>query len=74
MSEHRPKVRFRLKDTYLPDPAALLMERYGEQIVSGEEIGRSEGDDPSSTFVITHVDGFKDPLIVPLDRVIEVSQ
>jgi len=62
-------VHFRLCDVYLPDPASLLQELYGNQILQGEVLDVSEAAAQAGSFAVVRVEGVAEPVIVPTERV-----
>jgi hypothetical protein len=62
-------VHFRLCDVYLPDPASLLQELYGKQILQGEVLDVSDSGTQAGSFAVVRVEGVAEPVIVPAQHV-----
>jgi hypothetical protein len=65
-------VNFRICDVYLPDPATVAMNLYGENLLQGRVIDVSDSGEAESAFAIVEVEGIDQPLIVPADRIFGV--
>lgn len=64
MDLHGFWVHFRINDVYLPEPAALLAELYGGDLLQGRVIAVSDTGEPGGLFAVVEVDGIDRPLIV----------
>ena len=62
-------VHFRICDVYLPEPVAVLQELYGEQLLQGKVLDVTDSGQPDGSFVVVHVEGVAEPVIVPTRRV-----
>ncbi len=65
-------VHFRIRDVYIPDPQALLLNLYGSDLLQGQVIDLSDSGTPQGTFAVVKVNGLDQPVIVPIDRVLGV--
>ncbi len=65
-------VHFRIRDVYIPDPEKVLLELRGADILHGKVLDLSGSGDRKEAFAIIEVEGLKDRVIVPVDRIIGV--
>jgi hypothetical protein len=66
-------VNFRILDVFHPDPNQLLREMHGEDLLQGVVVDISRGGSPEKDFVVIQVEGMRAPVIVALNRVLEVT-
>jgi hypothetical protein len=66
-------VQFRIRDIYVPEPAAVLEELHGEDVLEGRIIALSEAPEPNEMYAIIEVFGLQRPLIVPAGSLSVVS-
>ena len=62
-------VNFQIKDVYVPEPAEILMELHGSDLLQGRIIDASDSGLQRDAFVVVEVEGFARPLVVPVDRI-----
>jgi len=62
-------VNFQIKDVYVPDPAEILMELHGSDLLQGKIIDASDSGLQRNAFVVVEVEGLVRPLVVPVDRI-----
>ena len=65
-------VRFRTRDIYIPDPQEVLNELYGNNILQGKVVDLTDSGAQEKTFVVVEVEGMKNFLIVPVEKVLGV--
>ena len=65
-------VNFRICDVYLPDPATVAMDLYGENLLQGRVIDVSDSGEAESAFAVVKVEGIEQLVIVPADRILGV--
>ncbi len=65
-------VHFRICDVYVPDPEKLLMDLYGQNLLQGKVVDLSENGASGQTFAIVQVEDLKEPVIVPVERILGV--
>lgn len=65
-------VHFRIRDVHIPDPQALLIDLYGDDLLQGQVVDASDGGPGQGTFVVVRVDRIVQPVIVPVDRVLGI--
>lgn len=58
-------VHFRIRDVYVPDPATLLAELYGADVLQGRVVAVSDTGEPGGLYAVIEIEGFERPLIVP---------
>ena len=63
-------VHFKICDVHIPDPARVMRDLYGENLLQGRvlEVSRSRGE----TFALVDVAGIPTPVIVAVDRILGV--
>ena len=62
-------VNFQIKDVYVPEPAEILMELHGSDLLQGKIIDASDSGLRRDAFVVVEVEGLARPLVVPADRI-----
>jgi hypothetical protein len=65
-------VHFRVGDVYMPDPQAVLCELYGDDLLQGRVLDYSDSGARREAFAVVSVEGVKQPVIVPVDRILGV--
>jgi hypothetical protein len=65
-------VRFRARDIYIPDPQEVLNELYGNNILQGKVVDLTDSGAQGKAFVVVEVEGMKNFLIVPIEKVLGV--
>jgi hypothetical protein len=65
-------VRFRVCDVFIPDPQEVLRERYGNDILQGKVLDLTDSGAQKKVFVVVEVEGMKNSLIVPVEKVLGV--
>lgn len=63
-------VHFRARDVYLPTPQEVLDELYGGKVLEGRVVDSTDSGTEHEAYVVVKVDGMKDFLIVPVERLI----
>jgi hypothetical protein len=68
-------VHFRIRDSYHPDPRALLERLHGEDLLQGRVVelvkrrGEASGD-AESVYAAVEVEGIPDVVLIPKDRIV----
>ena len=62
-------VNFKIKDVYVPDPAQILMELHGNDLLQGKIIDASDSGFQQDAFAVVEVEGLAQPLVVPMNRI-----
>jgi len=65
-------VHFKIRDVYIPDPAKVLFDMYGDDLLQGRVVDLSDSGGAQGTFVVVELDGIEDRLIIPLERILGV--
>jgi hypothetical protein len=65
------RVHFKIRDIYHPDPATVLLDLHGNDLLSGTVIDLSDSGLQKDVFVVVEVDGLENLMIVPVERVFE---
>jgi hypothetical protein len=63
-------VHFKICDVHIPEPARVLRDLYGENLLQGRvmEVSKSGGE----TFAVVDVEGIPTPVIIAVDRILGV--
>ena len=62
-------VQFRLEDIYLPDPLTVAYEMHRNDLLQGRVLEMSDSGERENAFVVVAVEGIKQPMVVPVDRI-----
>ena len=63
-------VHFRICDVYHPDPAQVLFDLHGSDVLLGQVIDLSDSGLQRDAFVVVEVEGLEEPVIVPVERIL----
>ena len=64
-------VSFRILDVHIPDPAKILMDLHGGDILQGKVIDLSDNGTEQEAFLVIEVKGIEQPVIVPSGRILD---
>jgi hypothetical protein len=67
-----PWVQFRIDDVYVPEPAQILMELHGQDVLQGKLIDVSDSDSQGETFAVVEVDGLSQSVVVAMQHIKEL--
>ena len=62
-------VHFEIDDVYFPDPATILRELHGKDLLQGCVVDESDGGPQGEAFVVVEVEGLSQPVVVPTGRI-----
>jgi hypothetical protein len=62
-------VNFKIKHVYVPDPAQILMELHGDDLLQGKIIDSSDSGFQQEAFAVVEVEGLARPVVVPMNRI-----
>jgi hypothetical protein len=65
-------VHFRIRDVYHPDPAQVLIDLHGNDVLRGKVIDLSDSGLQVDAFVAVEIEGLRQAVIVPVERILEV--
>lgn len=65
-------VHFRIRDVYHPDPAQVLIELHGNDVLLGKVIDLSDSGLQAAAFVVVEVEGLEQALILPVERLLGI--
>lgn len=68
MDLRNQRVSFRIRDIYLPDPAQVLFDLHGNDLLEGKVADLSDNGSVIEAFAVIEVEGLDQPVIVPIDR------
>lgn len=66
-------VHFKISDIYIPDPHHLLWQLHGEDLLQGTVIELSDSGLQQEAFAVVQVEGIEQPMIVPVNRILCVT-
>ena len=67
-------VNFRICDIFYPDCQQILFQLHGNDVLQGRVVDLSESGLVDGSFVEIHVEGLAEQVIVPLERILGVSE
>jgi hypothetical protein len=67
-------VRFKVSDVTVPGPQEVVNELYGGDIVQGKVVDLTENGAQERAFIVVKVEGMKDVLILPAEKVIGIAE
>jgi hypothetical protein len=65
-------VHFKILDVYHPDPAKVLLDLHGNDVLLGKVIDLSDSGLQKDAFIVVKVEAIEEPLIVPVERILGV--
>jgi hypothetical protein len=65
-------VHFKIRDVYIPDPAKVLFDMYGDDLLQGRVMDLSDSGSADGVFVVVELEGIEQPVIVPVERILGV--
>jgi hypothetical protein len=65
-------VEFKIGDVFIPDPETILVELHSADILQGKVLDLSPSGVNEETCAIIEVEGLKERVIVPVDRILSV--
>ena len=72
LKNHR--VNFRICDIFYPDCQQILFQIHGNDVLQGRVVDQSESGAVDGSFVEVRVEGLTEQVIVPLERILGVSE
>jgi hypothetical protein len=57
----------------MPDPTFLLWKLYGDDLLCGKVLELSDSGEQRGAFAMIEVEGMEQPLIVPVECILEVT-
>jgi hypothetical protein len=67
-------VRFKVSDVAIPGPQEVINELYGGDIVQGKVVDLTESGSQERAFVVVKVEGMREFLILPAEKVIGITE
>jgi len=74
MELRNQRVRFKIRDVYHPDPAQVLSDLHGDDLLIGKVIEFSDSGMQKDAFVVVEVEGIEEPVIVPVERILVAGE
>jgi hypothetical protein len=62
-------VQFKICDVYYPDPAQVLRDLHGGDLLTGKVVDLSDSGMQKEVFAVVEVDGIEEPVIVPVEHI-----
>lgn len=67
-------VRFQISDVYVPQPADILSELHGRDLLYGRVVDLSDRGAERGAFAVVDVHGLARPIVVAVTRIVEVVE
>jgi hypothetical protein len=67
------RVQFKIRDVYHPDPIQVLLDLYGDNLLTGKVVALSDSGMQKDAFVVVEVEGIEELIIVPVERILSTS-
>jgi hypothetical protein len=64
------RVKFKIRDVYHPDPIQILLDLYGDDLLTGKVVALSDSGMQKDAFVVVEVEGIEELIIVPAERIL----
>jgi hypothetical protein len=64
------KVSFRIRDVYVPEPAQILVELHGQDLLCGQVVELSDRGFDKDAFAVVEVRGLRTPVVVPVAKIL----
>jgi hypothetical protein len=64
------RVQFKIRDVYHPDPIQVLLDLYGDNLLTGKVVALSDSGMQKDAFVVVEVEGIEELIIVPVEHVL----
>jgi hypothetical protein len=65
------RVRFKLRDIYHPDPAKVLIDLHGTDVLTGTVFDMTDSGQHAGVFIVVDVEGIEEPVIVPVEQILD---
>ena len=63
---------FRIRDVYYPDPAQVLIDLHGNDVLLGKVIDLSDSGMQAEAFVVVEIEGIAQAVILPVERILGI--
>jgi hypothetical protein len=67
-----PCVQFRISDVYVPEPAQILIELHGKDVLHGRIIDVSDSETHGEAFAVVEVESLSQPVVVAMKHLTEI--
>ena len=64
------RVQFKIRDVYHPDPIQVLLDLYGDNLLTGKVVALSDSGMQKDAFVVVEVEGIEELIIVPVEHIL----
>jgi hypothetical protein len=65
-------VHFRIRDVYHPDPAQVLIDLHGNDVLLGKVVDLSDSGMQAEAFVVVEIEGIEQAVILPVERILGI--
>jgi hypothetical protein len=64
------RVQFKIRDVYHPDPAQVLLDLHGNDLLTGKVVDLSDSGMQKDVFAVVEVEGIEELLIVLVEHIL----
>lgn len=64
------RIQFKIRDIYHPDPAKILIDLHGDDLLTGKVVDLSDSGLREGAFVVVEVEGLEELVIVAAERIL----
>jgi hypothetical protein len=64
------RVQFKIRDVYHPDPAQVLLDLHGNDLLTGKVVDLSDSGLQKDVFAVVEVEGIEELLIVLVEHIL----
>ncbi len=65
-------VHFRICDVYHPDPAQVLIDLHGNDVLLGKVVDLSDSGMQAEAFAVVEIEGIEQTVILPVERILGI--
>jgi hypothetical protein len=65
-------VHFRINEVYIPEPAEILMQLHGKDLLQGKIIDISDNASQEDAYAVVEVEGLSQPVVVAMKHIKEI--
>jgi hypothetical protein len=66
-------VSFHISDIYVPEPAEILEEMHGQDLLHGRIIDLSDSGAQRQAYAVVEVEALNRPVVVPVAKIVEIK-
>jgi hypothetical protein len=68
------QVSFHINDIYVPEPAMVLEELHGNDLLHGRVLDLSDAGAESGVFAVVDVEGLRQSVVVPVAKIVNTTE